>query len=338
MDKPLSFSGYKRFIDCPQFYKYHDIDKDRPGKYTSALAQGTMMDDIFNELLLNPDMDTNTAVATAFEKYVDEPMDFFTVDYDPDIIDPAEMAALVLKATAMGWKGDNFNDMIKNLLAAQGNLSKNQEEILRYACWLSIKKKALLWIESYKKWIMPRFEKVHHVQKEFTYDIGNGKVRGILDFAATLKDGRRVLFDNKTSKYAYEPDAPLLSPQLALYAHVEKYDYVGFVVMNKQINKNKVKTCQNCGAITKGGKHRTCAEVIDGARCHGKFDVKVSPSAYVQIQVEKIPQRNKDLIVQAMNDTISCIDSKQFPRNLTNCNSKFGKPCVYFNKCWRKDG
>ena len=334
MDKPLSFSGYKRFIECPQFYKYHDIDKDRPGRDTSALLHGSIMDDIMNELLMDPTVNTDSMVAKAFEENVNKPMDFFTVDYDPDIIDPAEMDALVLKATSLGWKGKDFNGLIKNLFAAQGSLSDNQAEILRWACWLTLRKKSLLWVESYRKWILPKIDTVHHVQKQFVYKMEGGEVRGVLDFAATLKDGRRVLFDNKTSKYPYGDNAPLISPQLALYAHLENYDYVGFVVMNKQINKNKVKTCQTCGVAVKGGRHSTCAEEIDGIRCGGKFTVEMKPSAYVQFQVEKIPQRNKDLIKEAMNDTMKSIDAGLFPRNLNNCNNRFGKPCIYFKKCW----
>lgn len=344
MDKPLSFSGYKRFIECPQFYKYHDVDKDRPGRDTSALLFGGLMDDVLNELLLNDGIDTASMISKLIAGHMEKDIDFFEIDYDDEILPQDQRGALVQHAKDLGWKGEDFPGMIKSMLKAQSELSANQKIILRSACWLSMEVKANLFITSYRKWILPKIDKVHDIQKELTYTFPadpntgfkGGTTRGFLDFTATLNDGRRVLFDNKTAKYAYGDGAALLSPQLALYAHIEGYDHVGFIVMNKGINKNKVKTCKVCGVSVKGGKLKSCGEKVDGVRCGGEFDVQVKPTAYVQFQVEKIPQINKDLIVGALRDSMTCIDNGIFPRNLTNCNNRFGKPCVYFKKCWEK--
>lgn len=336
MTKPLSFSGYKRLIDCPQFYKFHDIDKDRPGRKTSALLFGSLLDDVLNDFLIGKSSTPFLDLSNAVGELVQEDIDFFKEDYDTDLIDRFTYRNIRKRARKLGWKGTNLNKLIKEMLKDQSKLSDNQREILRMSCWASLKVKASTILDSYEKWIIPKLKSVESVQKEMLFDLKEGSVRGFIDFIATLQDGTRVLFDNKTSKWPYEDGAALLSPQLALYAASENIDHVGFVVMNKNINKNKVKTCTKCGHVYDKTQLKSCGKKTKGKRCSGQFSVQMKPTAYVQFQVEKIPKINKDLIIGAMNDSMKLIKNGVFPRNLTNCNNRFGKPCVYFNKCWKK--
>jgi len=124
----------------------------------------------------------------------------------------------------------------------------------------------------------------------------------------------------------------LKSPQLALYCGIENYDYAGFIVLNKTISKNKVKTCVNCPEIRiEGGNTRKCPS------CKDNLDFKINPTSYVQVLINKMPKRNITLTAEAIRATIDNIRENRFPRNLDTCSWIFGKPCTYFDKCWKGD-
>lgn len=317
MDRPLSFSGYKKYHDCPQYYKYHYIDNDRPGKNSSALAVGTAVDEIVEAILLKKDYDQNAIINAAKAENVV----FYDDDFDADLVDLQKIETF---AKSLGWAGDDIVTAIKDMLKDQETLSDNQQTFLNFAVWESLTVKINAMVESFNTWILPQIAEVHEVQTKLDNELLTGK----LDFTATLKDGRKVLFDLKTSKRGYEKDAVLFSPQLSLYAAMHDYEYAGFVVLSKSLNKNKVKTCPACKYSEDGGRRKNCP------KCKTVMDFTVQPTSYSQIIVDKIPESSKELTLNALKDTIKSIDGGHFPRNLSACSFMYGKPCIYKNKCW----
>lgn len=83
MDKPLSFSGYRRYMTCPHYYYLYDIKKQKPGKHTSALVVGTIVDDYVMAKLEGKDYDLEDAIQNAY--LVD--IDFYDDDSDMDLVD-----------------------------------------------------------------------------------------------------------------------------------------------------------------------------------------------------------------------------------------------------------
>lgn len=328
MDKPISISGYKKYMTCPKMYEYHYVDKDRPAQKTSALLFGSIMDDVINALLLGETTDPDTMFITKINNIIDacEPMFFYTDDFDADF---CSVEIYAKEARLKGWKGDDMTKAIKSFIKDQDNLSKNQYSILHRACWETLEKKGLAMIDGFIKWVLPNIKEVHDVQKHLVTK--KGDIHGYLDFTCTWKDGRKILFDLKTAKTAYEKDAVLTNPQLALYCGIEKYEYAGFIVMSKQIKKNKVKTCKACPDVRiEGGNAKKCP------KCGKIMDFTVKPTSYVQVLIDKMPQKNIDLTAKAIRGTIKSIDEGKFQRNLNNCKFIFGRPCPYINKCWEK--
>lgn len=321
----ISFSGYKRWVTCPRMYYYHDIEKDRPGKKSSALVFGSLMDGVINDILLGKCTDPRSRISLEVAKVINEDMDFFPDDFDADLVDLPRLADL---ARVEGWKGKDIAEAVKSFLKSQDTLSSKQRMIMNQACWESLSVKADLMVDSFIQWVLPKIDQVIQVQQHLKDEqLG---VHGYLDFIARLKDGRTVLFDVKTSKMPYAPTAVKESAQLALYCHMAGVDIGGFIVLTKTINKNKVKTCKPCGVKIEGGNSKKCPN------CKSELQVKQQPSSYCQILIDKMPEQNKALTTGAISDTIKAIKANHFPRNVTACHNHYGKPCVYINKCWGK--
>ena len=63
-------------------YYYHDIEKDRPGKKSSALILGSLMDGVINDILLGKCTDPRSRISLEIAKVINEDMDFFPDDFD----------------------------------------------------------------------------------------------------------------------------------------------------------------------------------------------------------------------------------------------------------------
>lgn len=323
MDKPLSFSAYRDYHVCPQFYKFKRVDKQPAGKDTSALAVGTIIDTAVMSLFETGDEAAQKLIASDIEDFALRDLNFYPDDLDWDLID-TDWA--VGHAQALGWRGDDLEGAVKSYLKEQDALSENQAQLLRDIVWTSLEVKIWAMYNSFKKWIYPMIKEVHDIQTH----LNDGVMHGYLDFTATLTDGRKVLFDLKTSKAPYANDAVRYSPQLCLYAAMHGYEYAGYIVLSKTLRKNKHKTCA-CGYETTGGNRKKCPE------CGSELAVSMDPTSYSQILVDSVPKWSKDLTTSAMSDTIKAIDNGHFPRNLTACKWMFGKPCPFLNKCWRNN-
>ncbi len=329
--KPISFSAYKRYHTCPKFYEYYDIQKIKLGQKTSALIFGSIIDESLNELLRGNEIKARDLLILNCLEAIDDECLFYPGDYDKDLVDTRVLTQF---AEATGWKGSDFNELIKILMDNQETISKKQRLVLNTTIWNSLMEKGIIIIDSYIREVLPLMDTVHDIQKKLVYQGKSGQINGILDFTCTLKDGRKVLFDNKTTKMFFDRDSVLTSPQLALYSTMDNFDHAGFIAINKQIKKNRTKICNECKFDGSGGKHKTCYNKIDGARCDGEWTETIKPEANIQVIIDKIPQRNKDLVMDAIDDTMKCIKQGTFPRNLDTCKYIYGKPCPYIDLCW----
>lgn len=319
----ISFSGYKRYTQCPQFYKYHDVEKYRPGAATSALAVGIICDDLVGQKLSGKPVDNYADSLKMVAEHSATNVEFFPDDLDIDLIN---IEATVKTARDMGWKGDDIKSALSDMTKDQTNLTANQHKLLSAATWESLHVKIVAMLDSFDKWIAPQISSAENIQHHV---VGDG-VQGYLDFTCTLKDGRNVLMDLKTSKMPYSKDSVKYSAQLSLYAALMGYDYAGFIVLTKTLNKNKVKSCPDCNYVVNGTNRTKCPTHKTA------LDVKMQPTSYSQIIVDKVPAHTKQITLKAINDTIEAIDKGIFPRNLNQCSYMYGRPCIYRNKCWNK--
>lgn len=327
MKKTLSYSGYNKYVTCPYMWKLHYIERLRPAHTTSALVFGSAMDAAINALMQHSDaldvagtFSPVVVLNKGLSELLTQPVQFHPRDYDGEIIGQPERDELLKQAQALGYGGDDVDGLVAGLMQKiQLNqpLSDNQTKVLALACATSLRAKGLLMLEAYRKHVLPVFARIEGVQLEVK--------RGVLDFVAEVKGHGRVIGDNKTASMPYDDDAVKWSIQLAGYDAADKGMYV---VLHKNIAKNRVKTCKACGTDGTGKRHKSCFN------CGGEWLETIQPEAKVQIIIDHIPERTKQLAREAYDEVEKAVKAKCFPRNLNACRNQFGKPCVYLNHCW----
>lgn len=332
----LSISAYNRYTTCPEYYRLNEINKDGNESTTSALIFGIAVDEGCNSILLKKD-DTYEQIKKVFKEFkaTSKQIFFYSDDFDSDLISKSELQDLTKKAIERGFKGKDIVKAIEEILQNQYEASQNQKEILKDACLLSLEKKAIICVNSYSEVIWKKIKRVISVQDDFEIEIAGVKVKGKKDFKAELLDGTIAILDNKTTGLPYKADAIKRSHQLHLYALSENVDTAGFVTISKRLTKNRKKICSKCKHDGSGLKFETCNNLINKKRCFGEWIETIQPYSYIQLMVDKVSKKDKDLTIEAMAGVIKCIDNKVTFKNLNACHNIFGHKCPFFNTCRR---
>lgn len=194
----------------------------------------------------------------------------------------------------------------------------------------SLYQKAKLLVEAYKRDVLPNIERVLEVQTPAG--------PGYLDALVEWKGRGVVLLDHKTSSRPYADNAANYSAQLAMYSAEKQVSQVAFIVLIKQIKKNRIKLCATCGHLATG-THKTCNFIVEPQtgkpfRCGNEWTETISPEGQIQIIHGNIEQRAMELAAELQANVQKAVDAKLFHCSVTNCNSIYGKPCEYKNLKW----
>lgn len=356
----LSFSSIKMFSECGQKYDYHYNHKIRSKWFHTALAYGSAIDEGLNALLSTKDL---TKALEAFDlkwshQYINNKLTNLATspiivsadsDFDADLLTDEDkvkitnhfqkdwdlvFSELVDKKSQFGWK----------------NLTDKDRSDYNFVVWHSLRRKGIIMITSYEKKILPKIKKVIAVQHSTALenDIGDSVVQ-YLDLVVEWEDGSILLLDNKTSARDYEEDSAARSPQLISYFHKAKEEFgveaVGFIVLHKNIQKNKTKFCHKCGFNGTESRSKTCPQEFPGkvikrnkevdgmVRCDGEWKVTINPECYMQIIVNRVTEAAEDLVLSTFDDASEGIKKGHYYKNLSQC--KQGSiVCPYFAKCW----
>lgn len=336
----LSHSACSKFQMCGQSYYYHYIERLRPTTTSAALMFGSVLDEALNVLLTKSNDNADAAFIKAFTnqtmngEMVHLPncpnLVYAEADFDVELIKEDVSKDL-----------ERYN-IIKGEKKKQGflNLPVEDRAFFNELNWLSLKAKGLLMIDAYKRKVLPLIEEVLAVQKKVSLDNNDGdSIVGYVDLVARIKGHGVVILDNKTSASEYEEDSVLTSPQLALYTHILEEEYktrkAGYIVMRKNIIKNRKKTCSVCGHDGSGKSHKTCNNEAAGKRCGAKWNETIDPDVNIQFIVDEIPHKTEEIVMQNYDEINKAIKAGHFSRNFNTCRNVYGGPCPYINKCYR---
>jgi hypothetical protein len=365
----LSHSSVSSYQTCARKYYYHYIEKLRPKEQSAALLWGSAIDTALNYLLLDINkqrvdylgQEYNIHFTNAWRKawvnkvqtdlQDNETIVYAASDFDGDLISQADLNAVVAKTGLGGiYQGVapvrtpeealELVDTIKKLKEAKGweNLTSKERRYYNYMHWLSMHAKGVILIRQYIEQIVPKIKRVLSGQKEITLSNDDGDViTGFVDAVLEWEDGRIIVFDNKTAAREYEWDAVLTSPQLALYvaAVQEEYNtkFAGFIVLRKQIDKQKTKKCSVCGHDGTGGRAKTCDNEVNGKRCGGAWLEKINPKGRIDVLINEISDHVKDIVLENFMDIAYMIKQNVYPRTLSACERPF--PCSFRDLCWK---
>lgn len=336
---------------CGESFRLHYIEKIRPKTTTSALIFGAALDQALNKILLNePDSAEDTfehffkrqeinGVETDLQ--TSENVLYAKADYDVDLLSANDVETLKEEATRSGLSGytdhlSAFKEIRKK--REESTLSLEETRYYNLSNWLCLRQKGLLMLEAYKTKVFPRLLKVHEIQKEIKLENENGDiVVGFVDLIADVEGEGTVVLDNKTAGRPYAPDSVKTSEQLSLYLHAVEQQYktrkAGYIVLLKNVAKNKKKICQLCGDDGSSTSHTTCSVITDGKRCKGSFAITIRPEINVQFIVDEISERKEAEIIAAADLANDQINSGIFEKNENQCHNWYGQRCPYFNLC-----
>ncbi len=344
----LSHSAVNRFQECPKSYYFHYQKKFRPLLQSAALLFGSAVDkgsealvkgnpnylEIFYETWLHQEINkvkTHLPFCTEIV-YSDN-------DYDEELLIDKDIQNLKL----------NFNcdaplelvNKIQKLKKEKGfeRLVHDDKRILNYANWLCLLRKGQLMMQAIKEQVMPNIEEVLGTQVKVDLNNGTDSIIGYADLVCRWKGvDKPVVLDFKTSSRNYEANSVKVSSQLSLYVHdlSEKYEgtrMAGFIVLNKNIVKNRTKECLACGKDGTGQRHKTCDALISSnTRCNGVWKEGISPKVFVQTIISEIPEQMETLVLENFDGINQLIKLGIFTRNLNNCSKPYGL-CAFYNIC-----
>lgn len=264
MPMRISHSAKEVFQECSYKYFLKYFLKLRPTGYKSPLAFGSAIDEGLNTLLETRDIELAIIkFETSWEFFRDKDVSYSKSDLDD-------------------WLSPPIEDM-------------------QMRTWISLKHRGCFMLREYNKQVMPLIKEVLKVQIDQT--VANEKGDELViktDFIAVMHDGRRVLFDNKTSSMAYAEDSVRTSQQLSIYYETLKSEYnlthAGYIVIPKRLRKKKL------------------------------------PAIDISIIIDEIPQATIDATLESYDTALTSIKSGQFKCNMESCMKPWGK-CEYYDYC-----
>lgn len=358
----ISHSKIRSYSTCGKQYEFHYIKKWRNSIAHGAFLYGIAIDNALNTLLLTKNLEEAKEV---FEKNwaiqnindVATPLKFAEnvaygkKDFDGELLTQEDIESFKNACNINDYAYSSSDQVVnisiellkeKKSQVGINNMTLKERKLLSYGHWLSLRRKGYLMLEAYNVRIMPQIEEVLEVQKYFEIKNNDGdSITGIIDTVLKMKDGRVFIIDNKTSTRLYECDSAGKSQQLILYKHAYKehsVDGVGFIVLYKQMKKNRTKICSVCSHDGSEGRHKTCANEINGKRCGGAWNEKIVPECEIDIILNIPTSFAEKLVMEAADKANEGIKAGIFVPNLQSCgslNSDFC--CPFFRVCWNGD-
>lgn len=339
MKTKLSFSQIQKYQMCPRSYKFYYVDKIRVNKTSGALVFGKALDSALNNLLLTRDIQKSIEIfhkefasfelnGTTYSTKEATNLVYSLQDYDKDLADASLEVSKPMEELIRLRKQYGFDNM-----SEEDKLAYNLQN---YHVML---KKAEIMLTTYYNTVLPKITKVHKVQEKIERTNNHGDtIIGFIDAIVDYDGFKNVLIDHKTSSVEYEPNSVKYSQQLALYKYFSpEIEWLGYIVFNKRISKNKTKICSKCQFDGTSSKHKTCNNTINGVRCHGEWEETIKPEANIQIIIDKIDDVVQELVIENLDDINEGIKQKHFPRNLQSCLNYWGGECDYFKVCYKKE-
>lgn len=314
MGNKLSHSSVQMFQECSVKYKLHYIDKIRTDNSKSAFLFGNALDMAFNSLLKGDSLS--------------KALNIYEYRMKNTIINNKRVR--VLDSKLITYTKNDFN---KELVSHfNGKQHINQP-------WYSLFLKGKLIVEAYHYKVIPKIQKVISIQKRISLKNEDGdSISGLMDAIVIWEDGKTYLIDNKSSTVKYEDDSVRQSNQLALYHYIEKdnvhLDGAGFIVLDKNIEMNSVKTCGKCSYISTSS-HRKCEALINQVRCNGEWVITYNPTVNINYFFDKIQEEDENRVIEEFDRVNKQIHKQEFSCDFDKCYTKFGR-CPYYYLC--RDG
>lgn len=311
MANRISHSAINKFMFCGEAFRLHYRERIRTKEISSALIFGSAIGKSF-EYSLNPSCTDLPNIASTKDMF----------DYQ--------------------WSFQEVNGVLTNLKECQDIVYSKYDldTDLASTPYESLRAKAHLMIDAFEKKFKPTITKVWSTEEkiELSNDEGDSSL-GYADAILSLEGyDRPIIIDFKTAARRYELDSVVTSVQLSQYLHVlgEKYNtrLAAYLVMGKNIQKNRQKVCSKCEYDGSGARHKLCSNEIEGKRCNGEWVERIFPEVDMQLIVDTIPKKFEEFIIDNIANVNAAIKAEIFVKNVNGCKDNgYGRKCEMYNKC-----
>ena len=351
----ISHSAANEYISCPQRYKYKYLEKLKPVSKNASLYFGSAIDLAIQSYLKDPKSNyeevftknwkTANDLGTFINLYDSVNIDYSYRDYDEDLLtfEDIEIAKQSQKELLPNFEGswEEAKEYVttRKKQRAHVHFSNNEHRYFNRLSWMSLYRKGLIMIRAFVEQVGPKIKKVLMVQKKVQLTSSAGDIlTGYVDMVLDLEDHGIVIMDLKTASMDYEQLQTLVSQQLGIYASIlgaEINSYkVGFIVLLKNLEKEKIKICKKC-SFKGEGSHKTCNNEINSKRCNGEWDVKINPKGKVQILIDELTETNMQATLDTISGVTHAIKEGLFYRNSNSCLEYGG--CAFLDYCFKGD-
>lgn len=303
--------------------------------------------DVFNSMWMQQkDRKKNDVILWDNENII-----FGHADFDKDILDQQDLVDLKnqISDLKLEYLGNDPLEVYKTVAKIKKNpykrLKPAELKFFNRASWISMRRKGLILLDSFYKQFYPKIEKVIATQKfvllkdEATGDI----IQGVIDMVLKLYGhDDPIVFDLKTASRPYTQEQIDHSDQLTLYIAMEgwkhKTDKVGYIVLSKNINKERVSHCKKCG-YQKDGRHKKCDNIVgpDNVRCNGEWEEKIVIAPKVQVLIEKKTDDQVNRVLDDQANIIVAMKNNIVFKNTSKCLNWYGNKCPYYDLCHKGD-
>ena len=269
-------------------------------------------------------------------------LDYYKSDFQEEILEEDDLEKLKSYIENAGyWDEDEAKEPnpLELFYEIQNDLDNGKVENLtdqsyyNYCCWLSLRRKGLLFIESYKRDILPKIKETVSVQKKVRLPNDSDDMYvGILD-AEIIFEGDEKIYttDNKTSSPStkYKQSDINVKHQIPGYDEFADNGYGAYIVQYKKIKT--VKKCEKCGTIATRSNAKNCLNKDCGSKLPEKTQLYVD----FDILKDKILDKTKDDFFWKFDEVLGKIKKGVFHQNRDEC-FQFGRKCPYYFYCRSK--
>lgn len=353
-----SYSQNSTYKECPQHWHWKYKEKLIAPEMGASLYFGSAVDEAVMAMLDKKDnyleifhqnWHTHTNRKNEKEQIFDDELVLYSYnDFDADLMGTKEITQLTEWAKELKLTNNDPIELFKSIVSIKKNkykkMTKSQKKYFNRANWLCLDVKGEILVNSFKDQFLPKIKKVYATQKfgRVTDPNTGDTILGAMDFVAEIEGYEGpIILDLKTAARPYTQDHIKFSEQLPLYAAMFSDQYqtnlVGYVVLVKNINKNKTAKCKSCGSI-KTSSHRTCDyEYDNGKRCHGEWDEVIEIAPEVQTLITTVPDERINSILVDYGNIIEAMRQEIVYKNTNKCTNWYGGLCPYFKACHEND-
>lgn len=358
----LSYSAVNKYLSCGKEYELHYIQKLRSKFQSSPLIFGSAMDSALEHLVINRDFEAAVKVfndAWTFQEInkVRKDLRLLTTinysgkDLDLDLLESEDFVSI----NEVCGKGASFkiDEVVAKKKANSFKfLKKKEKELFNYTNWLCMKRKGFLLLQEAAKIIDENLVELlgTQVKVELENESGDSSI-GYADLVVRWKGfDKPIVMDFKTSSPDYKSDSVRTSPQLSGYVlglseQFENTDLGGYIVLNKNIVKNRIKICKSCGYDGSGKTHRKCdkthtvhkfkdsGDIFTQERCNGEWEETFTRSVKSQVIIDKTTPEFTQQTLDNYDFVCSSIKAEEFPQNWNSCIRYGIMKCDFFELC-----